>query len=152
MILLASLSQAAAFAASGSASVLRPHYAVLRGSPARLAGAAAVTMAEGGRVEATRRRMLAAAIGGVLAAGPRGVGALCGSKPQSWEFWIPWNEELLPVMSLTANNAMRHVMQSKVIPQRQKTQYYKVWKQRKIAYEDEQKAILRQKEEEGNIK
>jgi len=46
-----------------------------------------------------RRKILGAALAGALASvmAPRQAGAICGGKPASWEFWIPWNEELITV-------------------------------------------------------
>ena len=57
--------------------------------------------------------MLATALAGVIAGGlaPREAGAICGAKPQSWEFWIPWDEQVLPVTSSSggAKSATRNV-------------------------------------------
>jgi len=48
------------------------------------------------------RRAVLLGTGFLLAAGaPREAGALCGDKAASWEFWIPWNEELITVSKET---------------------------------------------------
>ena len=53
----------------------------------------------------SRRAVLGTGVVGtgfLLAAGaPREAGALCGDKAASWEFWIPWNEELIMVSKET---------------------------------------------------
>jgi hypothetical protein len=53
----------------------------------------------------SRRAVLGTGVlgtGFLLAAGaPREAGALCGDKAASWEFWIPWNEELITVSKET---------------------------------------------------
>jgi hypothetical protein len=75
----------------------------LRGGLARARAAVpvAAVMAEG--ASSPERRHLLRTTGGALAGAvtaavlPREAGAICGAKPASWEFWIPWNEELVSV-------------------------------------------------------
>jgi hypothetical protein len=59
-------------------------------------------MHAGGTGNPDRRRVLRATAGALASAlaavgVPIEVGAICGAKPASWEFWIPWNEELITV-------------------------------------------------------
>jgi hypothetical protein len=49
------------------------------------------------RRQALQRAAEAALAFGAGAAGPQRADALCGSKPLAWEFWIPWDEQVVPV-------------------------------------------------------
>jgi hypothetical protein len=49
------------------------------------------------RRQALQRAAGAALAFGAGAAGPQRADALCGSKPLAWEFWIPWDEQVVPV-------------------------------------------------------
>ncbi len=59
------------------------------------------------------RRAVLLGTGFLLAAGaPREAGALCGDKAASWEFWIPWNEELIAVSKETGTGTAKSLTRS----------------------------------------